>query len=109
MSGADPIGALSARIALQRPTASADDLGGAAVAYEPAGAVFAEPRATGVAFAAAEDGAPVLLRWELTIRAPHAVAPGWRAIWADGRAMRVRAVRPEGVARLVLTCEEEQA
>lgn len=108
MSGADRIGALSARIALQRPVRTPDDLGGAAVSYEAAGSVFAEPRARGVVFGAEQDGEPVLLRWELLIRAPHAIAPGWRAIWADGRAMRIRAVQRDG-AWITLTCEEERA
>jgi head-tail adaptor len=99
---------LRARLVLESPAPSTDDLGGGPAQFLPAGHVFAE-------IVALDDGetrtfaavAPVSL-YRCTLRRPAAVRSGWRVRWGD-RVFRVRSMRdgrpPEGMVEL--TIEEE--
>lgn len=102
----DRIGALRVRLGLQSPERDEDDLGGATIAWVSQGEVWAELQAGGASQSAAFDTTPSIVNFVASIRAPHAVRAGWRALWGE-RVLSIRAVRDLGGARLELICEEE--
>ncbi len=105
MKGA--IGAQRARVRLERPLRTGDDLGGGAIAWVDAGEVWAAVSAHGASLSVAFDTAPSLAGHALTINRRDDVRAGWRVVWG-ARAMRIVGVRDEGAARIDLICEEER-
>lgn len=103
----EAIGALRARIKLQRPERVADEIGGAAVLWTDEGDVWAEIAATEASSSAAYDGATAVTAFRATIYRRSDVRGGWRALW-DARTLRIVAVRDDGAARIELLCEEEK-
>jgi head-tail adaptor len=103
----DPIGALKARVTLQRPTRIADEIGGAAIAWSNEGEVWAAIDAGGATQGADYDGAPSVAAFTVTINTRTDVRAGWRLIWGD-RVLRIRGVANDGGARIALNCEEEK-
>jgi head-tail adaptor len=101
----EAIGALRARVRLERPARAEDDLGGAAITWTDEGSVWAEIEAGGAAQSAALDTAPSVAAYRLTIR-PREVRAAWRVIWGV-RVFRVLGVSDDGAARSILSCEEE--
>lgn len=102
----DAVGALRARVTLQAPVRTQDDIGGAALTYADVAEVWAEI-AAGAAGAADSFGA---LRssasYRLSLRRRDDVRAGWRVRWG-GRCFDVEAVRDEGARRIELVCTEE--
>lgn len=107
MTGAIVIGAMRARVRLERPTRTADDLGGASLAWANEGDVWAAIEAAGAGGAAAFDAAPSISAYRLTINRRDGVRAGWRVVWG-GRVLRIVGVRDEGAPRIILNCEEEK-
>lgn len=103
----DGIGALRARIKLQRPTRIADEIGGAAVLWSDEGDVWSEIAAAEASSTAAYDGAAAVTALRVTINRRSDVRGGWRAIWGV-RTLRIIAVRDDGARRIDLICEEEK-
>ncbi len=60
-------GRIATRLALFRPDPARDAIGGASGAWIAAGAVWARPMPDGQG------------RWRIVLRAPSAIAAGWRA------------------------------
>lgn len=102
----DPIGALRARITLQRPVRMADELGGAALSWAHAGTIWAAIEALGGAEAVASDALVSVVPLRLTVRRVGGMRPGWRILWGE-RLLRVIAIADDGGPRLILTCEED--
>lgn len=102
----DAIGALRARVQLERPVRVADEIGGAALAWLAAGTVWAEIAAEGGGAGTAFDTAPSTALYRLTLRRRDGVRAGWRVLWG-ARVLRILAVLDEGRARIALRCEEE--
>lgn len=103
----DQIGAMRARVRLESPVRTADELGGATISWADQGEVWAAIVADGAARAAAFDTAASLGSFRVTINSRADVRPGWRLIW-NNRALRIVGVRDDGAARIALDCEEEQ-
>lgn len=101
----DEIGALKAYVTLLEPIRTPDGMGGAALSWTPAGAVWADWEALSGALTGELDGAVARASYRLTVRAPCVAQPGWR-IEYSGRTLRVEAAAPRG-ARIVLNCIEE--
>ena len=102
----DEIGALRARVMLQSPARTPDDLGGASLAWADEGEVWAELAPAGAGERIAYDTASAIVSYVLHIRARADVRAGWR-VRMGLRAFRVLAVRDLAGARLDLICEEE--
>jgi SPP1 family predicted phage head-tail adaptor len=102
----DAIGAMRARIGLQSPERTADDLGGASIAWVNEGEAWAQVEVDGVSQAAAFDAAPSTASYTLTINRHDGVRAGWRVLWR-ARVLRVTGVRDDGGAHMALLCEEE--
>lgn len=102
----DAIGALRARVKIQSPTRVADELGGAAIAWDDAGDVWAEIDAGGVSESAAFDAAPSVASLRVTINRRDDVRAGWRIAWG-ARRLRIVGVADDGAPRIRLTCQEE--
>lgn len=102
----DPIGAMRARVMLQSPARTEDDLGGAAITWSDEGEVWAELAPAGAGERIAYDTASAVVSYTLHIRARADVRAGWRAR-LGARVFRVLAVRDVAGARLDLICEEE--
>lgn len=101
----DAIGALSARVRLERPTRTADDLGGAAISWTDEGEVWAHVEVPSAASAERFDTDVSTASLRLTIR-KRTIRAGWRVIWG-ARVLRVVGVRDDGAERITLSCEEE--
>ncbi|NWG54858.1 MAG: phage head closure protein [Hydrogenophilaceae bacterium] len=99
-------GGLRARVTLQSPTRTSDDLGGAILGWTHQGDAWARIEAAGGGRAAALDGEATRVRWRVALRAPSSAAVGWRILW-NGRALRVLTVAPAEPGLLTLDCEEE--
>lgn len=102
----DGIGALRARVKLQRPTRIADELGGAAIAWSDEGDAWAEIEAGGAGERAAFDAAPSTASYRITINRRDDVRAGWRIAWGTRR-FRIIGVADDGAPRLQLNCQEE--
>lgn len=102
----DALGALRARVRLERPLRSGDALGGASLSWTDAGDVWAEVRATSAAASADYDAALSRAGYVLVINRRADVRSGWRVTWG-ARVLAVEAVRDEGGARIELACVEE--
>lgn len=102
----ETIGALRARVGLQSPERTVDDLGGASIAWVNEGEVWARIEADGASQSAAFDTAPSTASYTLTINRRDGVRAGWRVLWG-GRVLRLTGVRDEGAPRVELNCEEE--
>jgi head-tail adaptor len=102
----DAIGAMRARVRLESPTRSADNLGGASISWSSQGDVWAEIAAAGASQSADLDAAPSLSGYTLAINRRGDVRAGWRALWGV-RVLRIVGVRDAGAARIELVCEEE--
>ena len=102
----DPVGALRARVRLESPVRTPDDIGGAAISWSDAGDVWAAIETTGAAQGAAFDSAPAVSAYRLSINRRTDVRAGWRVAWGV-RVLRITGIRDEGGARIALICEEE--
>lgn len=102
----DAIGALKARVTLLEPQRVADEIGGVAMAWSDAGAVWAEISAGGAGQSADYDSAPSTTGFIVLINRRGDVRAGWRVQWG-ARLLRVTAVRDGGAPRMELVCEEE--
>lgn len=100
------IGARRARVTLQSPLRVADEIGGAAIAWSDAGAVWAAIEATRVAQAEAFDTAASTAGFRVTVNRRDNVRAGWRVVWGT-RVLRVVGVSDYGAPAVVLFCEEE--
>lgn len=103
----DAIGALGARVILQKPTRIADEIGGAAIAWSDQGAVWASIEVTSAGESTALDATAAIASFRVTINRRDDVRVGWRLVWG-ARLLRVRGVADDGAPRLVLSCEEEK-
>lgn len=103
----DAIGALKARVTLQRPTRIADEIGGAAIAWSDEGDVWAAIAANGATQSADYDIAPAFASFTVAMNARPDVRAGWRLLWGE-RVLRIRGVVDDGGARIELNCEEEK-
>ncbi len=102
----DAIGALRARVKLQRPLRVADELGGAAIAWSDQGDVWAEIEAGGAGEAAVFDTTSSTASFRVTINCRDDVRAGWRIAW-DARRLRITGVADDGARRTQLNCQEE--
>jgi SPP1 family predicted phage head-tail adaptor len=102
----DPIGALRARIKLQRPVRTADELGGATLSWADAGDVWAAIIAAPGAEAFAADALAATAPLRIIMRRVDGVRAGWRILWR-ARRFRIAAVADDGGPRLALSCEED--
>lgn len=102
----DAIGALKARVTLQRPTRVADEIGGAAILWVSAGDVWAEITANSAGQGADYDAAPSMTSFAVMLNRREDVRGGWRVRWG-ARLLRVTGVRDDSAPRMTLTCEEE--
>jgi len=103
----DAIGAMRARLSLESPARTADDLGGATLSWTAQGDVWAEIESAGAGQGANYDTAPSLAAYRVRINRRDDVRAGWRALWGD-RVLRITGVRDEGGPRIDLSCEEER-
>jgi len=103
----DAIGALRARVKLQRPTRIADELGGAAIAWSDEGDVWGEIEAGGASDGAAFDATPSVASYRVTINRRDDVRAGWRVAWG-ARRLRIIGVADDGAPRITLNCQEEK-
>ena len=104
----DAVGALRARIRLESPARSADNIGGAALSWADEGEVWAAIETAGAGLADDRGAAVSTNNFRVTIKSRADVRAGWRAAWG-ARVLRIVGVRDDGGARLVLECEEERA
>ena len=102
----DAIGALKARVTLLQPQRVADEIGGAAIAWMDAGAVWAEIAAGGASQGADYDTAPSVTSFTVRVNRRADVRAGWRVQWG-ARLLRITGVRDDGGARIELICVEE--
>lgn len=102
----DPIGAMRARVGLQRPERVEDDLGGAEIVWINEGEVWAAIEAVSVGERAGYDAAPSMAAFRVVINRRDDVRAGWRLLWGE-RLLRVVGARDDGAARVALHCEEE--
>jgi len=102
----EAIGVLRARVRLERPSRTEDDLGGAEISWVDEGAVWAELTADGVAAGAAHDTMVSTASLTARMRPRADVRMGWRVVWGV-RVFRVLGVKNDGGARIELSCEEE--
>lgn len=100
------IDAMRARVRLESPSRSVDNLGGASISWIHQGDVWAAVAAGGASQTADLDSAPSRSAYTLTINRRTDVRAGWRAIWG-ARVLRINGVRDESGARIELACEEE--
>ncbi|MGE0828216.1 MAG: head-tail adaptor protein [Hyphomonadaceae bacterium] len=100
------IGRHRTRVELRHPVRTADDLGGASLAYESAGFTWAEIEPRGGAFGEFFDGPGARTSYRFILRGPYDVRAGWRLV-IGGRTLEVRGVSHLDVARLALDCVEE--
>ena len=101
------ISAMRARVRLESPTRTADNIGGAAIVWNNQGDVWAEISAGGAGQSAAFDAAPSLASYLFSIHRRSDVRAGWRIVW-ETRVFAIRAVRDEGAAHIELLSEEER-
>jgi len=99
------IAPLRARVRLEAPTPTPDDMGGAAFAFEDRGAVWVEIVARATRHGDAFDAASAATMFSVTMRPRADIAAGWAIVWGVRR-LRVLGVRDDGGARIVLDCEE---
>jgi SPP1 family predicted phage head-tail adaptor len=102
------MGAMRARVALLRPEATEDDIGGSAKQFVSAGDVWAEIESGGAAGGEDYEDASARASYRLAIRMRRDVRPGWR-VALSGRAFAIRAIADADRfgAILHLVCEEE--
>jgi head-tail adaptor len=103
----ETIGAMRARVRLERPLRAPDDLGGGAITWTNEGDVWAAVAAGAVGQTAAFDTNFSIGSLTLTINRCADIRPGWRVVWG-ARVLRIVGVRDEGAARIDLICEEER-
>lgn len=104
----DAIGALRARVTLQSPTRTLDDVGGAVLGWTGQGDVWAAIEASSVGVGADFDAARGVSAYRFTINRRTDLRTGWRILWG-ARALRVVGVRDDGAARQTIECQEENA
>lgn len=102
----DALGALRARVKLQRPTRIADELGGAAIAWSDEGDVWAEIVAGAAGESVARDTLPSVASYRVVIHRRDDVRAGWRLAWGT-RQLRILGVIDDGAPRIQLSCQEE--
>ena len=102
----DALGALRARVKLQRPTRIADELGGAAIAWSDEGDVWAEIVAGAAGESVALDTLPSVASYRVVIHRRDDVRAGWRLAWG-ARQLRILGVIDDGAPRIQLSCQEE--
>lgn len=101
------IGRMRARVRLESPQRTADNIGGAAITWTNQGDVWAEISAGGGGQSAGFDTAPSATAYAFAINRRTDVRAGWRVVWG-ARVFAVRAVRDEGAPRIELLTEEER-
>jgi head-tail adaptor len=101
------VGAMRARVRLERPVRTPDNLGGAAITWSNEGDAWAAVSAGAAGQTGAFDAAPSTGSLALTINRRNDVRAGWRVVWG-ARALRIVGIRDEGGARIDLICEEER-
>jgi head-tail adaptor len=104
----DPIGALRARVQLQRPSRVADELGGATLSWVAAGFAWASIEALSAGESGAFDAARGVSIYRITLNRRADIGVGWRVIWG-ARVLRTIGARDDGARRMTLDCEEERA
>lgn len=102
----DAIGALNARVTLQSPTRTLDDIGGAGLSWSSQGDVWAAIEASGAGVTADFDAARGLSSYRVIINRRADLHTGWRVLWG-ARVLRIVGVRDDGAARQTLECAEE--
>lgn len=102
------IGALSRRVALERPDRLEDEGGGADVVWTPVATVWARVTSSGRGADASFDGLASRIGHRLRLRWRGDVAPGWRARLGE-RVLRIESALDQDGARrwLHLDCVEE--
>ncbi len=103
----DAIGAMRARVTLQRPERVADEIGGAALLWTDEAALWAAIAASGGDERADYDGAASVSRFRVTINARPPARVGWRLLWG-ARVLRITGVAQDSARRTELQCEEER-
>lgn len=101
------IAPLRARVRLESPARTDDNLGGAAISWTNEGSVWAEVSTIGSARSEAFDAAPSVASFRVEMRARSDVRAGWRVVWG-ARVLSIVGVRNDGGARIELACEEEK-
>jgi SPP1 family predicted phage head-tail adaptor len=102
----EAIAPLRARVRLESPLRSADDIGGAAISWTDEGSVWAEIRAGAASSSAAFDTAAANGAFVIEIRTRADVRAGWRVVWGV-RTFQIQGVRDQGGARIELVCAEQ--
>jgi head-tail adaptor len=102
----DAIGVLRARVTLQSPLRTPDDLGGAMLSWADEGDAWAEIKPASAKQGIAYDTAPSVGLYAAIINRRSDVRAGWRLLWGV-RTLRITGVRDGGDARIELSCEEE--
>ncbi len=103
----EAIGRMRARVRLESPLRTADNMGGAAITWTNQGEVWTEVSASGGGQSADFDTAPSTAAYSFEINRRTDVRAGWRAVWG-ARVFAIRAVRDEGGTRIELIAEEEK-
>lgn len=103
----ESIGPMRARVRLESPLRTPDNIGGAAITWTNQGDVWAEISAAGGGQGADFDTAPSSTAYAFAINRRSDVRAGWRAVWG-ARVFAIRAVRDEGAPRIELVTEEER-
>lgn len=102
----DAIGAMRARVTVQRPERVADEIGGAAILWTDEAELWAAIEAVSGDERVAHDGAASLTRFRVMINDYEGVRAGWRLLWGE-RVLRIAGVTDDCARRLQLSCEEE--
>lgn len=103
----EAIGAMRARVRLESPLRTPDNIGGVALSWVNQGDVWADIGAGGAGQSAAFDAAPSVAAYTFTLNRRTDVRAGWRTVWG-ARVFSILAVRDEGAPRIELVCEEER-
>lgn len=102
------IGALRHRVSLLEPVRTPDGGGGASIAYQQVGEVWAEVMTARPKETERTDALISLKSLTIRVRWRADVVPGWRVIHA-GRTLRVTGVRdPDGDRRWLLISTEDE-
>lgn len=101
----DVIGALTARVRVERPVRTDDNLGGATITWSDEGDVWSFVESIGASAAERHDTEASTTILRVTIRR-RTIRAGWRLVWG-ARVLRVTGVRDDGGDRIQVLCEEE--
>ncbi len=102
----DAIGARSARVTLQSPARTPDDIGGASLGWTSQGDVWAAIEASDAGVSTGFDAARGVSGYRLVINRRADLRTGWRVLWG-ARVLLIVGVRDDGAMRQTLDCQEE--